>query len=180
MSLTAPSMDGRGSGVQAQNASEDTLDLKRQFPSLAIIDRSVWEKYADLRNLGLSVEDEESLDRRTVIPILEDLFASEKIDAEAGVTILTIPKGLNFRKLINFATFPNEGNMTNFKSIWLQLSELMGDYAVDRTYRVVMTNSVLKGSRNLPVEAQKKLPKVIGCKVPESITSSYTCDHDIH
>ncbi|NGX42003.1 MAG: hypothetical protein K940chlam7_00277 [Chlamydiae bacterium] len=139
------------------------LDLRKFSPFLRIIDEAVWEEYADLPALGLSFEDAEPYDQLTTIQVLAKLFTSKKIDEKSGVTILTIPKGLNFRKLELFTDSPKKGNAIPF---YTDSSVLPVDTPVEKTYRIAITNSVLTGSQDLSIEDQITLVKTIGWKIP--------------
>lgn len=139
-------------------------DLKRLFPKLEILDEAVWEKHADLTALGLDLDDAPPIDE-TYIRVLETLSASLEIEDGAGITLLTLPKGLNLRELMQLAhTRVPRGIM---RSNWDKVISLTKDAPLEKTCRVVITNNILKGSRNLTAEAHQKLVKEAGCEMPE-------------
>ena len=82
-----------------------------------------------------------------------------EIEGDAGITVLTIPKGLTFNTLVKLAGSPKVGNTPKFRYIWDRISSEIGDIPVDKTYRIVITNNVFKKSRNLSVSDQKALVK---------------------
>jgi len=150
------------------------FDLKKLFPALKILDEKIWQKYADLSALGLSVNDTTPSDNRKIIPKLKRLFAFLKIERGAGITLLTMPEGLSKEKLEEFAQSPKEGNPTRFRAnIWHSIDEREHeDITVDKTYRIAITNSVLEGSRNLSAIAQQELVNKIGCEMPKLLEVS--------
>ncbi len=151
--------------LSSDNSLWKAFDLKELFPSLKVIDETVWETHVDLTALGLSVEDAPPVDKRTEIQILKKLFASLKIENNAGITVLTMPKGLTLNKLVTLAGSPKQGNSTSFRYILPHVLEKLGNNPVEKTYRVAITNSVLQGSRNL-VSAQQELVNKLGCEMP--------------
>ena len=72
-----------------------TFDLQELFPSLKIIDGPVWEKHWDLKALGLDVSNAPKLDKQKAYFKLKKLYKPKRIEKCAGVTILTLPKGLS-------------------------------------------------------------------------------------
>jgi len=148
------------------------FDLKTLFPLLRELDEKTWQKYADLDALGLSVADATPPDNRKIIPELKRLFASLKIEGNKGITLLTMPKGLSLNKLVQFARSPKEGNPTDFKRTWMEISETLGDITVGKTYRIAITNTVLEGSRNLSFAAQQELVNKSRCAVPKVLEVS--------
>ncbi len=151
----APSASMTSIGTKAV-AAISAIDLKKQFPKLEIFDGSVWETHANLTTLGLHISDEPPLNV-SLIPFLKTLFASWKIEDDAGITILTLPAGLTLRKLAKVAVSPKCGNPTKLEDIWENALKALGDVPVERTYRVAITNNVLKGSRKLSVNNQSSL-----------------------
>jgi hypothetical protein len=153
------------------------------FPSLSIIDASRWAKcFGDLSRYGVSVEDEPPIDNSTSIPILKQFSSlpiekklretneeGERIKEDAGFTLLTIPKGLTFNKLVNMA---EEGDKFKFKCIWAEISKEIGNIEVDKTYRILITNNILEGSGGLFLEEQKAfVKKTFKCEMPNVLAA---------
>ncbi len=122
-------------------------DVKNLLPSIKFLDRTVWETHFDLALLGLSVEGECPLTQKDVLA-LKELASSLKIEGNKGLTVLTIPKGLKTSEWIKFSESPKSGNKPSKASInskILGFKEFQGP--VRKTYRVVMSNEILEGSR---------------------------------
>ncbi len=82
---------------------------------------------------------------------------------------MTIPKGLTFNKLVKLAESPKEGNIIKFIHISNRVLKEIGNIPVDKTYRIVITNNILKKSQYSSVSKQKALLKKIGCELPKTI-----------
>ncbi len=156
--------------VSAKAAITST-DLKKLFPKLQVLDEAVWETHVDLDAFGMSVKDAPPLDAST-ISTLKNLFDSSWIDSDAGITLLTLPRGLTLNKLVKLASSPKQGNAAKFVHICTDALRGLGDASVDETYRVVITNNVLKESRGLTVDRQLKLLTHIGCEMPETLPAA--------
>lgn len=155
----------------------DACDLRKLFPSLKVFDTVDWVTHAhvDLPFQGLSVADVPPLDKRTAIPALQRCLSSLSIEGNAGVTLLTIPQGLNFKKLVKLTHFLALGNLAlgNLDSlhrmrIWRNFPKEFKN-EVKNTYRIVITNNVLKGSRRDIVQQDLDLLNKIGCRLPKAI-----------
>ncbi len=142
-----------------------SADLKKLFPKLEVLDEAVWKTHVDLDAFGMSVEDAPPLDANT-ISILKTLFASLPIEGDAGITLLTLPRGLTLNKLVKLAASPKQGNAAKFQHIDSDALKAFGDTPINKTYRVAITNNVLKGSRKLSVDKQHELVKKMGCEMP--------------
>ncbi len=138
-------------------------NLKKLFPSLQVIDETVWETHVDLAALGLSIEDAPPIQKRDISILKTLIFLG--VEDNAGITVLTMPKGLTLNKLVKLARSPKQGNRTNFNYISPRVLEELGDVFVEKTYRVAITNSVLQRSRNLFVRAQEKLVNSLYCEL---------------
>lgn len=138
-------------------------DDRTLLPNVQIIDKSDWEKYAQW-----SIDDLPPLNWRTVIYELKNC-CDLPVEGNDGITVLTIPKGLSFNKLQKL--FPAKFSFVNelFKTMY-------GDVEVEHSYRLVITNGVLKGSRcKLVNEVQSyggyTIPKVLEVAVLIIMTS---------
>ena len=148
------------------------FDLKKLFPKLSVIHKGVWEKHVDIVSYGLSFEGEDRIDRREVIKNLYEMFANLEIEGDAGITLMTIPEGHTFNKLVEFAASPKEGNKTGFSYIAPDLTKQFRDDPVKKTYLVALTNSVLKNSRNVMVEKQQNRLTELKCDLPDVLEAS--------
>jgi hypothetical protein len=150
----------------------NAFDLRKISPLLKVFDESDWAHHVDLSSFGLDVTDAPPLDKRRVIPVLRRCLYSFPIEENKGVTLLTIPKGLTFNKLVKLAESPKMGNITNFGYISHRVLKEIGNIPVDKTYRIVITNNVLKESQYSSVSKQKALLKKIGCEMPKTIEAT--------
>lgn len=143
-----------------------TAFLKKLFPSLKILNEETWKAHADLNALELSVDDVPPFDNRKIIPELKRLFASLKIEGDAGITLLTMPRGLTFNKIVTLARSPIQGDPVKFSYIWPRILEELGNKQIEKTHKIAITNSVLKESRDLSVRDQQELVNKSGCEMP--------------
>ena len=140
------------------------FDLSKVCPSLKIIDEAVWERHVDLAALGLDASGAPAIDKRALLPFIKKL--SSQVESDAGVTLLTMPKGLTLNKLIRLVAAPKLGPATQFQWIWPRIVEVLGNVAVDKTYTLAMTNSVLKDRSNKTIDAQRVLVQKNGGELP--------------
>jgi hypothetical protein len=79
------------------------VNLKETFPTLSIIDKSVWEaSLADqggLAALGLIIDDSLIPTKRESMRVLNLMFRTLDIEENKEITLLTIPERLTLRKL---------------------------------------------------------------------------------
>ncbi len=152
-----------GFGAVRVNALQE--DLRARFPSLTIIDKEDWENNVDLKALNMSVSDLLPLNRDKIIPILED-FSSLPIENDAGITVLTLPKNLTLNKLMKIAVSPKKGKVAKLEHVWEKILQEIGDIPVDKSYRVVISNNILKGTRGLDSFHPEEHA---GCEAPKAI-----------
>ena len=144
----------------------DLKGLEKLFPKLTILDLRVWEKYIDLAKHGLEVCDTLPPRRDEVIEVMTELFATAKIENDAGITLLAVPRGYSLESANKSAKTPLKGNPTCIRYVSEGVRNQLGNQKVKKTYYVAITNSVLTGSRNKSVEYQKALLHEIGCAMP--------------
>ena len=154
--------------ITSANFLWKNLNLKNLFPRLQVLDEKVWETHIDMTTYELDAAGDFPQDKQ-MIKTLKN-FASLQTEGESGITLLTLPKGLTFNKLVKLAQSPKQGNAAKFDYIFDRISEDLGDISVDKTYRVVITNNVLQGSRNRSIADQQDLVDILGCKMPEMLT----------
>jgi len=148
------------------------IDLKKLFPKLEVIDRDVWKKHIDVKEYGLSFEGEELIDRRTVIKELYQMFASLQIENDAGITLMTLPEGLTFKKLGEFRVFPKAERPTGFSYIPDSISQDFRTDPIKKTYQVAITNCVLKDSKNPSFDKHQKFVQKFNCDMPSLLEAS--------
>ena len=118
LSFLSPEDLARASGV-CREWNKLSADLWQAFDLKKIckvIDQAVWERHVDLATLGLDASGAPAIDKRIAIPFIKRL--SRQVEGDAGVTLLTMPKGLTLNKLIALAAAPKQGPATQFRYIW--------------------------------------------------------------
>lgn len=157
-------------------ASDATLwkafDLRTISPSLKVFDELEWATHVDLSSFGLDVTDAPPLDKCQAIPAIKRCLSSLPIEGNAGITLLTIPKGLTFNTLVKLAGSLKVENAPKFRYIWDPISNEIGDIAVDKTYRIVITNNVFINSRSLSVSDQNAQLSKMGCEMPRVLEAT--------
>ena len=152
----------------------NAFDLRKLYPSLNVFDESDWTSHVDLSSFSLSVEDAPPLNKRQVILLMERKVTSQPIEGNSGVTLMTIPKGLTFNKLVQLAKVPKMGNVTQFR-FYEDISRRFGDFPVDKTYRLLITNNVFRNNQKLLRNFFRKMPRIdpkkniekIGFEIPK-------------
>ena len=130
---------------------EGALDFKQFCPGLIIL---------DAQTLGLVVDDEPPIKKLALIKNFRDM--AFKVENNAGLTLLTMTKGLTLNQLVAIAA---KARITVHFGCNGILKEL-GDVPVEHTYRVVITNNVFINSRNKSYEVLLKDVLEIGCEMP--------------
>jgi len=148
----------------------DAFNLRKISPLLNVFDELDWAKYVDVTLMKLEMGDEPPLDKYQVIPFLYRCLSSLPIEGDAGITLLTIPKGTTFNNMLKFARSSIVG--TKIAYILGRISSKIGDIPVDKTYRIVITNNVLKKSRDLSIKRQKALMKKTDCEMPRVLEAT--------
>ena len=139
--------------------------LKRAYPGFNVIGKDFWAPYAAA--YGIDATEEPSLDKRTPRKLAYVVSRmSRYVEGGLGVTLLTMPKGLTFNKLIQFA----ENEHVPVYYVWPRVLEVLGNQEVTATQIVVITNSIFQGSRNSSATAQQACVKGMGCAMPEMLT----------
>lgn len=130
-------------------------DLRKVFPKISFIDQYVWEKHFNCFKFNLQFEltNEPTLKKAT-IKILKE-FSGFKLDSDDGCTVLTIPKGLSLSILKTLARSNKPDCDIDTSSASTYVGRY-GDTSVDKTYQIVITNSILRESRRKD-EVQKSL-----------------------
>ncbi|HSW86078.1 MAG TPA: F-box protein [Rhabdochlamydiaceae bacterium] len=146
--------------------------LTKLFPSITVMDGPFWEEHFDLEALGLSVKDEPVFNKNKEIPFAKKLLAGTKVEGEAGITRLTIPKGHTFNKLETLGESPKEGNATKFRLIWQGVRRELGDKEAAETRIIYITNNILEGTREEDIGKQQELVEKQGYELPDVLTAA--------
>jgi hypothetical protein len=149
-----------------------TFDLKKLFPAITIFDASEWALNFNqsrsgvmMEDLGLTTNDLSGLDlRKTILNLKKNFFS--KIKNEAGVTLLTIPKGLSLQKL---KTLAGQWRETSFYPIAYDLLNHIGEIEVLQSYRIAITNAILSDSLNRSRDQQLEFVHERNCEVPKAL-----------
>lgn len=147
-----------------------TINLEN-FPYLTILDKRAWAKIP-LDNLGMSFEETFELDKQELVrdvrkirPLVED---------DAGITLLTLPKGLSFNKLVTAPGF-FDGQYGCLFTYAEEFMDAWGSEENDKTHRILLTNNVLKGSQNKSFEVQQALLAALGIKATAPRVLEISC-----
>jgi hypothetical protein len=143
---------------QFYHAAQDAV------PQVFRINEAIWRQYVDLEKLGLSFEGTPAVDDREKGRAIKGM--SHHVEERAGVTVLSLPKGLTLNMLLQIA----KANNVPIADVWDEILDQLGDKAVETPCTVVLTNSVLKGSRKMSfTDQQAHLAKLLGTgyEVPE-------------
>jgi hypothetical protein len=174
-SYLSPKDLGLASGVckRWNHLGKDTvlwnaIDLKQHFPKLEIIDENFWKNYVQLDKFELDVSDIAPLNNREIIPLLYK-FPYSQIEADEGMTILTMPRGLFSRKLQRVAKALAKANEPIFEIISHNIELDLKNYVIEKTRRVLISNSVINGSRNKSALDQVKLIHKFKCQIPGAL-----------
>lgn len=146
----------------------------RRTRDVTIIDEPVWRR-------GFELPEEIVFDPPPQDPDL--LFKvcralSWKIEGNAGVTVLTMPRNLTFLTLERLAQAPLQGEAAKFQHReWPEFRERFGNDAIRQTYRIVLTNNVLNDSRSKFVNVQKALVQslALGARLPRTLEVATQC-----
>ena len=147
----------------------NAFDLRQLYPRLTIIDQPVWEEHVDLVALGLNFTGLPALDNRAIIPVLKTLLAPGVIEDDAGAAVLMMPNELDDDKLTTLAQNPKKGHPTQFRDISALALRRLREIPASKACIFIISNNVLIGSRDKPLETQQDLLRGIGCDMPEAL-----------
>ncbi len=131
--------------------------------NLKIIGPAEWIRCFDLEALDLNLEASPILDKRRLIEKVSHLASSTKVEDERGFTALLIPNRLTLSKLAIIAAPLIIDIDEKIKS------EIEGR-TVTESHWVLLSNSILEGSRWNDVKGQKELVASKGAKVPSILS----------
>lgn len=147
--------------------------LKKIFPRLAIIDKTVWETCADLTKMGLEIKEATLFNKSTFIA-LKRMFTSLREYMPSGetydITLLTMPKSLTLKKLKQL--IESREHSSDILRIQSDILDEFGDISVEETYRVAMTNEVLDVNTSFSAQNDVDLVIKLGFEVPGLLTAT--------
>jgi hypothetical protein len=147
----------------------DNEAIKREIPELEIFDKDDWKDCVDFTSLDFTVQQAPKLNQ-SEIKDLKDFVKASKVATKSKVTLLTIPKGLTLNKLISIAEQFKCGQVE--LKIWNRAIQELGNLAVNKTYRVAMTNSIVHNTVGLNIKQQEVVLRNMGCKIPEALPAT--------
>jgi hypothetical protein len=128
------------------------LDLKQLCPKLTIL---------DAKALGQAVDDEPSFSHLKVLMAYQDLIPH--VQNGAGVTLLTMSKGLGIKQLLSAVENKRIGVFIDCPLI--SPEDLAGN-AAEKTYRILISDNVITGTDDKCYSDQCVDLLKIGCEVP--------------
>lgn len=140
---------------------------EEKFP-VRVIDIALWIKCFGEKNLTkLGVNITEFLpNKRAAIARLVYLYSHAAVENNAGASILTTPKGITIKKIIDL--MKERGKDGANLAVVEECLEDFINISLEKTCVNVLTNNVLKGSRGQPLEQQEELVAKLGCELPEA------------
>ena len=167
----------RSSGVCRQwrtlaHTPELMEDILRRTPQISIFGEEEWRRHFDLPD-GISFGDAPSFNAEVLHRLAR--HAALPIEDDAGITLLTLPEGLTFNKLVELAGAPRQGEAAKFQYIWDDFQTAYGDEVVTKTYRIAITNNVLEESRRKSVAEQKALVGRFVTRMPKTLEAATLC-----
>ncbi len=162
------------SGIMSRALVPPAIDL-RALPGVTVFDENDWKHYFDLSRFGLSFDNAPFLDLERTASQLRSLQEKLSIEGDAGVTLLTLPRGLTFNKLDELGKSPRSGEGMKFRYIWDGFTDAHGNDALSSTKRIVITNNVLNNTRKKSLDDQKALVGDLGCRLPRTLEVAALC-----
>jgi hypothetical protein len=151
------------------------LEPKNIFPLLRTIDEHTWKKHIDCGKFGLDPTGAPSTYPTKAAVKAETLFLRRLftlVENNAGVTLLTLPEGLNFKNLIESAKVPKTGKAVLLSYIWPRILAELVDKTLDQTVRVFITNGVLIDSRDKTSAEQITMASEAGGELTSTLAST--------
>ncbi len=152
---------------------EVVMAVLRRIEGLTFFDDADWREHFVLPE-GVSFDDLPPFNPVTALPTIHR-HLSLSIEGDAGVTLLTLPRGLTFNTLVELANAPRLREGMKFSFIWDSFTEAHGDDALSSTKRIVITNNVLNETRSKSAADEKVLVKDLGCHLPHTLEAAALC-----
>jgi hypothetical protein len=132
-------------------ASDDYSIIK----FVKLFGKNAWQKYFGYQVRGVIPEPPESI--ICILKLLSNKFASH-FKPPPACSLILMPKGLTLNKLSNLVQDPRKGMQSNFdRHSWRRAFEQLGEEAIDESYWVLLTNSLVVEFKNLEILQQKLL-----------------------
>ncbi|MCB1112657.1 MAG: F-box protein [Chlamydiales bacterium] len=145
---------------------EKLWNLRRFIPDLKQFTLEDWKIH-----FGLSIEDQCSLTRgekRQLLSFLQVVTAPKVVESDAGVMVLTMPKGYCLEQLEQLASASGHSLSLAYNDIEDQHRKKN----VEKTHTVVITNRIISGSRLKMTHEHHKLLSQIGSTIPDMLTAT--------
>lgn len=149
--------------------------LKLRYPKLTVIDETVWKASVDTEQYELSFADAKPIDWLSLDPILFGLFkhitpfrkklfrkyprANPGIAEDAGVTILTIPKGLSLQNMWKMAI-----DLRRKEDVSYKVPEMID--INPHCHTLLLTNNVFNQTGWMSRAESKRFLKGVGMTLP--------------
>ncbi len=142
------------------SASLVCKEWNQQYQSLVsrctVIDKDAWEAHVDLEAMRLSFDDMDEITESQISENLSQFFADLKregraIKAIAGVTVFTLPRGLNFETLWKIA----RKAQIDPSPLQSRIPEKLQYLTVRKTYQLIIANHLVISSNGSPVAVEK-------------------------
>lgn len=137
-------------------------EFREQYPFTDF--RNVWTE-ALLSRYWLSIAEAPNVDERTLIGAVGRMFPH--VENNKGVTVLIIPKGLSFNKMVQIA----KDHSVPIHYVWNEVTQQLGSTETGVSKIAIMTNNVLTGSRNQTVADQHEQSGLVGCEMPDVVSA---------
>ncbi len=158
-------------------AGDVELQLKR-FEHLfgERLDGALWNKRLNLEHWQLSIKEEPKACRAVDGPTLEKVLVIFKKNAllfyatERKFIWLTVPQGLTINKFVRLAnvTLRNK-KVSLIKKMDPEILNKFGEVAVEKTYKILITDQSFPRSKQLTCSAQQKVLQDNSCRMPKLI-----------
>ncbi len=110
----------------------------------------------DAKAQGFDLDDEPDIDKLAVIKYLKRL--APRVEGKAGLTLLTMPKNMTLNQEVAIAK-----KMKIRIDIWEdEILEVLGDVAAQSTYRILISNNVVKKTRKRDYDVQQQRVRRVG------------------
>jgi hypothetical protein len=143
----------------------EAIDLRKLFPKLCLIDEKTLANHVNLAKYELDLTDYSPPPKHILRAKLAKLFESLKVKDDAGITLVTMPKGLKLHAILDIASKSNISY-----SISDQITTALKNTKVQATYLVAITNSVLQDSLNTRLASQESLAEQHNGEIPDLLT----------
>lgn len=144
-------------------------DLEKKF-KLKVFDETLWKTHQK------NVDDLPPLNKRTLISEVCTFYSEMRrlkltFEEDAGVSVYTIPKGLNLNEISEILKMTKTPAWAKFEIDPFAL-ELWGKETTPLSYRFMLSPSIVKGTRRQVSMSFEELADQMGCTRPGILESS--------